>query len=283
MRECIYCGRSLEKGQMCDCAISTRKRMEKEQQGGTAEEMQSRESKKEQARAEKERIKAEKAQKKAARAAARMHRRTVSGKNVFSNLWHNIKSFLKSPTETVMNPFCMGRAEIIVLAAIEGIISGLGVFSVITGTSRGALRLIGNLIGFNGAEGYNFVYGWIMSAVSGAISGILTLLLYSAVFYAIGRWIFRMFTAYWDYAKRLVFAFMPITLIGVLGVILGIFSQLTFMVLLLCGLAGNVAITYEVLRSMWSSKSASRTLYAMMAGIFVFLTVIIYIVGLSLT
>ena len=79
----------------------------------------------------------------------------------------------------------------------------------------------------------------------------------------------------------MVFASLPMTLIGVLGVILGIFSQTTFAILLLCGLAGNIAITYEVLRSMWSSKSASRTLYAMMIGIFVFLTVIMYIVRLS--
>lgn len=290
MRECIYCGRSLEKGEKCSCAMSVHKRLEKEQmnRGTNAESAQTdeREEKKAQARAEKERAKTEKAQRKAEKAAkrnaAKSNRARTMGRNVLSNLWHNIKSFLKSPTETVMNPFCMGKAEIFMLAAFEGIIGGLCVFSVLTGTSRGALKLLGNLIGFNGVAGYNFVYTWIMSAVSGAIGGIVLLLLYSGVFFAIGKWIFRMFATYWDYAKRLVFAMMPLTLIGILGVILGIFSQVTFATLLLCGLAGNVAITYEVLRSMWSSKSASRTLYAMMGGIFVFLTIVMYIVGLSL-
>ena len=30
MRECIYCGRSLEKGEQCTCAVSVAKRMAKE-------------------------------------------------------------------------------------------------------------------------------------------------------------------------------------------------------------------------------------------------------------
>ncbi len=281
MRECIYCGRTLEKGQVCDCAMSVHKRNIREQSNQTQSSNDA--AKKSQAREEKARRKAEKAAKRNAARANRASRQRISGSNVFSNLLHNIKSFLKSPIETIMNPCSMGKAEILTLAAFEGVISGLCVFSVLTGTSRGALRLLGNLIGFNGITGYNVVYSWIMSAVSGAIAGIAMLLLYSAVFYAIGKWIFKMFAAYWDYAKRLVFAMLPMTVIGVIGVVLGIFSQFTFATLLLCGLAGNIAITYEILRSMWSAKSPSKVLYAMMAGVFLYLTLFIYIVGLSLT
>lgn len=281
MRECIYCGRSLEKDEKCSCAMSVLKRREKENLNNESDAVPEKEKKKEKrekhTKSDKAQAKAEKARRKAEQRANKTHK-TASSKNVFLNLGRNLISFLKSPTEAIMNPVRMGKIEILMLAAFEGTILGLCVFSILTGTSRGALTLVGSLIGFNGLAGYNFLGAWFMSALWGILGNVALFLIYTAIFFAIGKWIFRQFATYWDYAKRLVFAMLPLTFIGVLGTILGMFSQITFATLLLCGLTGNIAITYEVLRSMWSSKSGSRTLYAMMIGIFVYLTVLLTIV-----
>lgn len=287
MRECIYCGRSLEKGEKCSCAMSVRVRMEKERANAAekqeADKKNTGKDKAKERKAERERKRAEKEHIRAERRKNRSRTEfNVSSKNVFVNIGRNLLNFFKAPIDAVANPRGMGKAEIFVLAAFEGVIIGLCILSVMTGMSRGALSLIGNLIGFNGIAGYNYIYMWLMYALMGAVGNVILFMLYSLIFFAIGKWIFRQFATFWDYAKRLIFAALPFTLVGALGTLLGIFSQLTFLIWILCGLAGNVAVTYEILRSMWSSKSASRVLYTMMLGLFVFLNVIIYIVGLSI-
>lgn len=286
MRECIYCGRQLEKGEQCTCAMSVAKRRERERREQAERPKTKAEIKaeqKEKKRQEKQRVKSEKIREKAARENARRASTYSAGinKGAFSNVWRLFKNFIKSPIETIMNPGEMSVTEIMIFVIFEGFIAGLCTYSVVTGASRGSLRLLGNLLGFNGMNGYNYVVGWIISAISGAVGGIVTFLLYTGIFYFINKWIFKQFTPYWEFSKRFVFAAIPFTIIGAIGVLLGLFSQTTFAVLLICGGAGMVILTYEILRSMWYSKSASKTMYAMMAGLLIFMMIALYIVRIS--
>lgn len=294
MRECIYCGRQLEKGEQCQCASSVAKRREREAREAEERAAQPKSAKEKRAEArdakkrENDRKKEEKRneRERAKRARAAQWNNAYNSyngirKNAFSNVWRQIKSFLKSPVETIMNPGDMTMAEILILVVIEGIISGWCVYSVVTGVSRGPLRLLGNLLGFRGVQGYNMVLGWGTSALSGAIGGVVSFFLYSAAFYAVSRWILKNRIPFIEFEKRFSFVAIPVTIIGAVGVILGFFSQTTFAVLLLCGLAGTVILTYEVLRSMWYSASPAKTMYSMLLGMFLFLTVALYIVRLS--
>lgn len=289
MRECIYCGRQLQKDEVCDCAISVAKRMERQKNEQT-EPIKSKadlkNEEKEKKKRQKERVKEEKARARSERKTRSTAYRTYGGnikinRNSFANVWRLFRDFIKSPIETIMNPHGMTVTDTILFVIFEGIISGLSAYSIITGTSRGSLRLIGNILGFNGFSGYNVIVGWIASAFSGAIGGILVFLLYSGIFYLINRWIFKQYTPYWDFSKKFAFVGIPFSIIGAIGVILGFFSQTTFAILLICGMVGLIILTYEILRSMWYSKSASMTMYCMMGGIFVFLLIALYIIRIS--
>ncbi|MGM9936148.1 MAG: cell envelope integrity protein TolA [Candidatus Ornithomonoglobus sp.] len=290
MRECIYCGKQLEKGEVCTCAMSVARRKEKEARSAAEKAAEPKTKKEEKAEARekqrqtKEREKNAKRNERQRRAEEKRANRSAYNaykKNSFANVWRLFKDFVKSPVETVLNPGDMTKAEILLFAIIEGIIGGLCVYSVVTGASRGPLRLLGNLLGFKGVAGYGVLLGWIASALSGAIGGVLIFFIYSGVFYLVSKWIFKMFTPYWEFVKRFAFVAIPAAIIGAVGVILGIFSQTTFAVLLLCGVVGTIVLTYEILRSMWYSKSPAKTLYTMMLCIFIFLLIVLYIVRLS--
>lgn len=294
MRECIYCGRQLEKGELCTCAISVAKRKEKEARAAEEKAAEPKTKKEEKAEArqkqreEKERIKEEKRNERIRNAGERREKRSAARrqshiyeKNTFANVWRMFRDFIKSPIETVMNPGDMSMAEILLFVIIEGMIAGLCVYSVVTGASRGPFRLLGNLLGFKGVQGYNVLLGWIASALSGAIGGTIVFFLYTGVFYAVSKWVFKIFTPFRSFAKHFAFVAIPTTIIGAVGVLLGFFSQTTFAVLLLCGIVGTIVLTYEILRSMWYSKSPAKTMYTMMLCIFIFLLIVLYIVRLS--
>ena len=287
MRECIYCGKQLEKGEQCNCALSVARRnakkddIPKSKADIKKEAKEKKQQDKERAKEEKQRRKEEAASRNRARREYAYNTGMNFNRNAFSNVWHLIKSFIKSPIETVHNPSMMGWTETVILVMLEGAIAGLSIFSVITGASRGPLRLLGNLLGFRGMGGYNTILGWIGSAFSGALGGFLMFLLYTLIFYTVNKWVLKSFTGYRDFSRRFAFVAIPVSVIGAIGVILGFFSQTTFAILLICGLTGTVALTYEILRSVWHSFSASKTLYFMMLCMFIFVMIVLYFIRLS--
>ncbi len=270
MRECIYCGRQLETDEKCTCAMSEARRRAK---GG---EQKVNENRRDKERAEKEakkqRVKEQRNQKREAR------RNAWKPKGGFADAFMELKrltvSFIKSPVETVMNPGEMSKAVIFLFIILEGIIGGMCVFAITTGAVRGPIGTLGAMMGFGGMNGYELVRGWIMSAISGALSGMLIFFVYSGVFYLVNKFVFKQFTPYWEFVKRFVFAPIPLTIIGTVGVLLGLFSYNTFLILLISGLSGVVLITYEILKSVWYSKSTTKVIYTMMLCIFVIVTVL---------
>lgn len=270
MRECIYCGRQLETGEKCTCAMSEARRRAK------GEEPKVNESPKDKRRAEKENKRQEAKARKNAQREARKN--AWKPKGSFAEALMELKrltvSFIKSPVETVMNPGEMNKAVIFLFIFLEGIIGGMCVFAITTGAVRGPIGTLGAMMGFGGMNGYELVRGWIMSAISGAVSGMLIFFVYSGVFYLVNKFVFKQFTPYWEFVKRFVFAPIPLTIIGTIGVLLGLFSYNTFLILLISGLSGVVLITYEILKSVWYSKSTTKVIYTMMLCIFVIVTVL---------
>lgn len=257
MRECIYCGKALNKDEKCNCAMSVAKRMEKENIG------------------EKETPKQETPKKEPKIRKPKQKRNRPPVKNTFTELGRLFMSFIKSPIDTVMNPGEMSWTTIILLVALEGLIGGLCVFSVVTGAVRGPISLLSNAMGFKGAAGYEILKGWVLAGLSGIVAGIVIFYLYSGIFFVVNKFIVRQFSPYREFVKRFAFVVLPLSLLGILSVIFGLFSQTTFLILIICGLTGCVIITYEILRSMWYSKTPGKTMYLMMACIFIFLLVLI--------
>ena len=285
MRECIYCGKQLEKGEMCSCAMSVQKRREREM---NEEKTNLDENKKDTVRDDRAAKKEEKRRAKEEAKRAKQARRDqaknsgTNAKNAFAGAWRLLKDFVKSPIETIMNPVGMGISEMLILVIAEGIIGGLCAYSIVTGASRGPFSFLGNLLGFKGFSGYSVLLGWLMSAVSGAVSGLLIFFIYSGIFYLINKWIFRQFSPYKEFIKRFAFVALPMAAVGVAGIVLGMFSQRTFTTLLIAGAVGTVILTYELLRSVWYSKSASKTMLAMMIAVFIFMLAVSNIVRLSM-
>lgn len=273
MRECIYCGKSLEKGEQCTCAMSVAKRMQKE--GAKAEESK-KEPKKEKVKEpkkKKERVKRERP--------PRYRGTNQDAKNAFLRAWQLFVSFIKSPVDTVMNPGEMNWATILILVAAEGIVAGLCAFSVITGAIRGPISFLGNAMGFKGLAGYEIIKGWVLAAFSGALSGTAVFFLYSGIFFAVNKWIIRQFSPYREFVKRFAFVAMPISILGVFSVVFGLFSQTTFILLLISGLIGSVIITYEILRSAWYMKTPNKIMYIMLACIFIFLLIAVKFISVA--
>lgn len=272
MRECMYCGKQLEKDEVCSCSMSEAKRREREAEK-TEPQAESSSEKKDTC-----------SEKKKKRAKRRSFSQTADqgSENAVAGAWRLVRDFISSPIETVMNPAGMGKAEIFILVIAEGIIAGLCAFSIITGASRGPFSFLGNVLGFKGISGYNVLLGWSLSALSGATMGTIGYFIYSGIFYLINKWIFRQYIPYWDFVKRFAFVAIPVSVVGIAGIILGMFSQRTFAILLLCGAVGTIVLTYELLRSLWYAKSASKTMLTMMAGMFIFLLIITHIVRLSM-
>ncbi len=271
MRECIYCGRQLNAGEKCSCAMSEARRRQK------SEEPRVEENPKEKKRAEKEARKQEAKERRRRDREARRNAWKPNGgiKDAFIELKRLTVAFIKSPVDTVMNPGEMSKAVIFLFIILEGIIGGMCVFAITTGAVRGPIGTLGAMMGFGGMDGFNLVRGWVMSAISGAISGAVIFFVYSGVFYLVNRFIFKQFTPYWEFVKRFVFAPIPLTVIGTVGVLLGLFSYSTFLILLISGLTGVILITYEILKSVWYSKSPTKTIYTMMLCIFVIITVLV--------
>ncbi len=270
MRECIYCGRQLGVGEKCTCAMSEAKRRQK------GEEPIINENSKDKKRAEKEKKKQEAKERRSAQREARKTQWRPKGNmgEAFSELKRLAISFIKSPVETVMNPGYMSKTVIFLFIIIEGIIGGMCVFAVTTGAVRGPIGTLGAMMGFGGLNGYELVRGWVMSALSGAISGMVIFFVYSGVFYLVNKFIYKQFTPYWEFVKRFVFAPIPLTVIGTVGVLFGLFSYTTFLILLISGLCGVVLVTYEIIKSVWYMKSPTKTIYTMMLCIFVIITVL---------
>lgn len=313
MRSCIYCGRELAPGEKCTCRQSAGHRKTSDTASGTDQtETASTNSKKSTTgsgtnnSASESRTdytgsayndpnrteyrtgytKKENRFKRAyEKAKVKRSARRASGmpKNQFNKgFWRDLLTAFKYPVQAAMNPKSMNLWQMSVLWAIQGALAWLCIFFITTHAARGPFAMLGNLLAFNGIDGYKVIMYMLLTCLSGAIGGILAFFLYTGVFYAIGRFIFRdRNTRYASFCERLATTAIPFSVIALVGTALSLISITSLIVLLVCGAAVFAILTYEALRTQWSWISADKTLYGVMLGFFVIATLAGYLIRLS--
>jgi hypothetical protein len=199
----------------------------------------------------------------------------------FKELLKFVRSFIKSPVAQIINPPNIGKATMLAIAAIQGAVIWLSMYFVCTGVNRSIFSVLGSALGFGGIAGYSGLVKMFISLLMGAVTGIVFFFLYTGVFWCINRFILKSNTAYWDFSTRLSLTGIPLTVLGIFGVVFSFFSLTTLMILLMCGAISFVVLTYEALRTEWINKSPGTVMYSMMAGFFVLITVICYLIRIS--
>lgn len=285
MRSCIYCGRDLADGEQCQCPTAAARRAAKRGQSQNTQSSQGTQNT-EFNRTDQggyyrtgytqndswfkrthDRMKTKRAVRK-----NRPKAESTSGgaKDVFSYIWR----FIKSPATEVLNPRDFAMWQMLLIAAVQGAIIGLCVYFITTGASRGWFRALANIIGFGGINGYRMIMQAGVSAVSGAIGGIVFFLVHTGIFWLINRLLFRLRTDFTSFAQRLVLTNIPFTLLAAVGVAFSFISSTTLVILLMCGALSSFILTYVSLNEEWSAFSESRVMYSMMLGYFILFTFI---------
>ncbi|MCD8180654.1 MAG: hypothetical protein LUF26_04140 [Firmicutes bacterium] len=287
MRSCIYCGRELEKGEVCSCPQSVARRAARkaEQTGGASRESSDKnqsynnpyrtETSYRTGYAGKDsKFERAKTKRKTRRAARKSAARNAGSAGFFKGLWRYVINFIKAPVEKISNPGYLGKGAILTIAAVQGAVLWLCMYFVLRGGSVGPFRMLASVLSFNGAEGYRLIGTILLVILSGAVGGIVMFLLYAGIFYLINRFIMRLKTPFWEFSVRLAATWIPFTVICAIGAALSLLSPITLMVLILCGAVTVAVLTYEALRTEWISQPASKVLYAMILGYFVFFAII---------
>lgn len=282
MRSCIYCGRELKDGEVCSCPRSQARRAAKSANNNayTAHSENGSEQGSNYYRTgytkNDGRIKRRWHKFKTQRA-ERRNRRSYKP----SSFLRDIGGFIKSPVNAISNPKDLSMALMLLIAAIQGAIIGLGIFFTATGASRSWFRMLANIIGFSGFTGYKAIAYIASSAIGGAVGGIMMFLIHSAVFYVIGKLLFRSRANFSSFSQRLVLTNIPFTVFAAVGVSFSFISTTTLMILLLCGVMTSFILTYVSLCCEWSAHSESKVLYALVIGYFILFTLICTLLRIS--
>lgn len=283
----MYCGRELEKGEKCDCAQSkarrgeyeepkkeeakqntnTEKKTDTQQKNDYSDPYRTKTSYKTGYAGGDNRFDGARERYKAKRAA--------KGNSNFKNVWQYIVRSLKSPIEAVTNPTHLGKISMLLISAAMGALLWLCVFFILRGGAVGPFKFIASAMGFGG--GYKLILSILAAAASGAVGGVVMFFLYTGIFYLINKFLMRLKTPYWDFCVRLVSAWVPFTVICLIGTVLSILSPYTLIALVLCGAAVTAVLTYEALKTEWYAFPPSKVVYSLLLGYFVFLTVMAHL------
>lgn len=318
MRSCIYCGKELAQGEKCTCRQSTERRNASDPKNGYAE---SESEKSKQSTYDNSDNRAYSTNKGTSsenrsgygysayndptrteyrtgytshdslftrmreKAKAKRSAKRASGipkKQFGKGFWRDLLTAFKSPVQAVMNPTSMSLWQMVVIWAIQGALAWLCIFFITTHTARGPLSIIGNLLAFNGIDGYKILLYMLMTMFSGAIGGTLMFFLYTGVFYAMGRFIFRdKSTRYASFCERLALTALPFSVIALIGTALSLISITSLIILLVCGAAVFAILTYEALKAHWAWVTADKVLYGVLLGFFVMTSAALYLIMLS--
>ena len=298
MRSCIYCGRELEPDEQCSCAGAVARRNAKNASNGksTAEENSAFESRSEYNKNHQNRTtyqtgytKRDNRFKRAwdkhkAKSSARRnaYRSGVSVRGFWSGLRELFVRLIMSPVDTVSNPGYINIGTALTLSGLSGAVVNACLYFLRTGAIRSPFRLMLSLLTLHPMQSYSNLLYIFLSMVSGFLGGMLVFCIYSGIFWLINRFLFRQRTTFREFSPRLSLTFIPPAITSVIGILFGMISSTTLAILVVCGLIGMLVLTYEALRSEWISLSPGRVMYAMMLGCFVFVSVICYLIRISL-
>jgi len=288
MRSCIYCGRELAPGEKCSCRQSAQHRPGGEPQQEQKKTENTYSGYNDPNRTEyrtgytkKDNIFTRMREKARARSNAKQNSR-VNVKYEGRRFWQTVLEAIRSPIDNVRNPSMLKLVQMLLLWAVQGALAWLCIFFILSHAARGPFAMLANLLAFHGVAGYQTVGYVLLSLLSGAVAGVVGFFLYTGVLYGINRLLLRdKMTRYEEFCQRLAFTAVPFSIIALVGSLLSLISITTLIVLLCCGAAIFVVLTYEALRTQWSGINANRVIYMMMLGFFVIATVAGYVIRLS--
>jgi cation transport ATPase len=288
IRTCMYCGRELEAGEVCHCAQSEQARKRREQSQKKSEGAASAKSTEgaeqsgqttyRQPYTSQPRPKenwTQKAKRSYQRVSAKFKQRGAGRKAGFlHNFGTFFARFFRSPVYTVSNPANMGVGESLILVAAQAIVSALVILFAYRSVLRGISSLITSLIpGMGGAASVALIGGWNPAILFCVVIGFIFLqfFLLSALFFFITRVMMRQSKVkFWNVAVRFAISSLPITVIGLAGIVFSFFSLPTVLVLLALACVMSVVLGYEGLCAEWQ-LSPDRVIWITILGYMVYL------------
>lgn len=293
MRSCIYCGRELEKGEVCNCpgAAARRSANSTNNTNNTAHSDTNGQTQNNQSShnsynntyhtgyTARENPVKRAWERRRTRATAR--RNSGEHKHFWSGLWGFIKRFVISPVDTISNPGYISKGTALTLAMISGAIINLCLYFLRTGAVRTPFGIVLSLITANPMQSYSNLFYIVTSLISGAIAGILLFFIFAGIFYFISKLVFRQSIRFWDFAPRFSLTPMPLVMLSIIGILIGTLSSTSLAIMIICGLVGMVILTYEALRTILVSYPSGKVMYATVLGYLIFAAIICYIIRLS--
>lgn len=292
MRSCIYCGRDLAAGEACNCPQSVAVRAAKEKQAAPEGAGPTQKQKDDTAAAQgqgnpsggayhyqtgytKKQSKARRGwNRMKAKMSARRHAGPRDAKGFFSRLWQTIKQFIADPAYIVSNPpGTMKAGSVICFVALLGIVLSLAGYFLVTGLNRSLFAISSSMLGFHGMVGYQRTAAMLLSALGGIVWIAALFFLLVGIFYLLDRLFLRQKKNFWEFSARFALATLPISVIGVIGIVLSFFSMYTLVMMLAAAGIISLVMVYEGLRTEWSVMSPSKVMYSMALGFFVFFVV----------
>lgn len=261
MRSCVYCGRTLEKGEKCNCPQSVRAREAKNQSYNytkSEEQSQSFNDTYETGYTRKEKKKHFEKIKRAWRQRKR-DRRTSSG---FKNL---ILSFLKNPVSRIATPSYLSPLQIVLMVLATGmVLAGGGYFlASFLGT---VINVLSQSVAVPVISEYSFT-GFLFTAIFGGLALVLSVFVVFFVFWCIDRFILKRTTPFFGFSIRLSYATIPVLIFGIIGIVVGFFSVYALLMFYIAGLVMWIILTYEALSYEWNFVDKSKVFYFVSLGL----------------
>ncbi len=287
MRSCIYCGKTLAKDEVCNCAQAVKHREEKEraQKANDASAKNTSytdtssttyhtgysdtgEKKHKKERVKKERPKKEHAQK-AWRDTAGGFKSQVNDmkRGGFRELFADMRRFCVRPLDGVAYPENLSTLKYVIMSLINSLLLGLGVYFLRIGFAGGK-RFTGLLSVFLSSDINlgSFFAGWVQYSVFVLI--LLYLLWF--VFFLTDKILMKTRIKFADFLPRFVSATIPVTFVCLIGAVLSLFSIYASAMFTGVGVVMFIILTYEALKVQWSSRGSNAVLYTMSVGYLIF-------------
>lgn len=276
-RSCMYCGRELEKGERCNCPVSIRMRNEKQsnqnnQDNNSNQSQQSTQSYSSYTPPRKEKTKREwRKENREKRRKERPVRNKTYKKSAVGvrEFFSYIAGCIQAPIFKASNPEYIGMGQSMLLVGLQGFVVSSALFLSTSAMKKGLFGILSLALGFKGVAGWKNLLQLLISAISGTALGFMQYFLMCAIFFLIGKFAVRSTSRYRDYVEKFVPCTVPLTVLGLLGVIFAVFSPSTLMIMLICGLVLEVILIYESLRSHWHTKP-DFTVYTIVGGLFIY-------------
>lgn len=267
----MYCGRELAKGEVCGCPQSVKMRREKEQkESGGADTRQSADyASNTSAQPEDKTTWRQRREKKRRTRPVRNKTQKTAGTGGARGFFSYILSCVREPVFKAANPGYVRMWWIWALTGINGFTVSAALFLSGNALKKGLFGIISMVLGFKGVAGWRNILQLLLAAVSGTVMGYIQFFVLCAVFFIIGKLAVRSASGFKEYMERFAPCTIPLTAVGLLGIVFAVFSPSMLMLLLACGAVFEAILLYEALRSHWHTQP-DFTIYTAAGGLFVY-------------